>query len=85
MNNRSKWKGFYVDQKILKNFKKTQVIITTSRKSSIIPKFIGKIFSVHSGKKFFRITILKEMVGHKLGEFVSTRSKFTFKKKKKKR
>lgn len=87
--NRAKWKGFYTDENFLKksNFiqKKKFLIPTISRKSSIVPKFVGKIFKVHSGKNFSKITVLKEMIGHKFGEFVPTRAKFTFKKKKKKR
>lgn len=86
--NRSKWKGFYTDENFLKNvtiLKKKKLIPTISRKSSIIPKFVGKIFKIHSGKTFSKITVLKEMIGHKFGEFTPTRTKFTFKKKKKKK
>lgn len=86
--NRSKWKGFYIDENFIKNFKtlkKKRIIPTISRKASIIPKFVGKIFNIHSGKTFSKITVLKNMIGHKFGEFTPTRTKFTFKKKKKKR
>ena len=81
--NRAKWKGFYTD----KNFKplKKNLIQIISRKSSIIPKFVGKIFKIHSGKTFSKITVFKEMIGHKFGEFITTRTKFAFKKKKKKK
>jgi small subunit ribosomal protein S19 len=85
--NRAKWKGFYTDENLLKNLKilnKKKIIITISRKSTIIPKFIGKTFQIHSGKTFSKITILKDMIGHKFGEFTPTRTKFAFKKKKKK-
>lgn len=86
--NRATWKGFYTDENFLKNFKtlKKKFLITAiSRKSSIIPKFVGKIFKIHSGKNFSNITVLKNMIGHKFGEFIPTRTKFAFKKKKKKR
>lgn len=85
--NRSKWKGFYIDENFIKNIKrlkKKNLIPTISRKSSIIPKFVGKVFKIHSGKTFSKITVLKNMVGHKFGEFTPTRIKFAFKKKKKK-
>jgi len=87
--NRAKWKGFYIDENFLKKSifisKKKKLIPIISRKSSIVPKFVGKIFKVHSGKIFSKITVLKEMIGHKFGEFVPTRARFNFKKKKKKR
>ena len=86
MNNRSKWKGFYTDYTNLKILKKKKLKIPIiSRKSSIIPRFIGKIFDIHTGKTFLKITVLKSMIGHKFGEFVETRAKFSFKKKKKKK
>ena len=80
--NRSKWKGFYTDLKNLQTKKKNK-IPTISRKSYITPVLVGKIFKVHSGKSFSKITISKNMIGHKFGEFVATRAKFIFKKKKK--
>jgi len=48
-------------------------IKTWSRKSTIIPEFIGTSFLIHNGKKFIPIKISEEMVGHKLGEFSPTR------------
>ena len=86
--NRAKWKGFYTDEKFLNNsktLKKTKLIPTISRKASIVPRLVGKIFKIHSGKTFSKITVLKEMIGHKFGEFTPTRAKFAFKKKRKKR
>ena len=79
---RSKWKGPYIDLYLVKKIKKHSIPII-SRASSITPKFIGLTFKVHNGKKFLDVTVLKDMVGCKFGEFVLTRSKFTFKKKKK--
>ena len=76
---RAKWKGFYVKPKNLKR------PIKISRSSSIVPKFIGQTFKIHSGKSFKEITVVKEMLGHKFGEFSRTRADFVFKKKKKKK
>lgn len=80
---RSKWKGVYV--KNLINKKKPKDVFAMSRHSSIIPKFIGQTFKVHSGNNFKEITVTEEMLGHKFGEFNRTRSEFVFKKKKKKK
>jgi ribosomal protein S19 len=79
---RSKWKGIYL--KKLDN-KDSLTSIKISRNSSIVPEFIGQTFKVHTGKNFKEITITKEMVGHKFGEFSRTRATFEFKKKKKKK
>jgi len=58
--------------------------IKTNRRNSIIfPAFVGKTVQVHNGKDYTKITIIKEMIGHKLGEFVRTRKTFKYKKKKK--
>ena len=87
--NRSKWKGPYISPKFLKkNFnqldkKKSNNII--SRNSKIIQKFIGLTFEVHTGKIYKSINVTKEMIGYKFGEFVPTRGKFSFKKKKTKK
>jgi small subunit ribosomal protein S19 len=85
---RSIWKGPFVDIKLFKDIKKTNkkqnVVKTVSRCSEIIPGLIGTNFDVYNGKSFSKITIIKEMVGFKLGEFSPTRKKFSFKKKKKK-
>ena len=76
---RSVWKGPFVDPSLIKKVeqqktKGTSVPIKTwSRKSTIIPEFIGTSFLIHNGKKFIPIKISEEMVGHKLGEFSPTR------------
>jgi small subunit ribosomal protein S19 len=49
-------------------------IKTWSRNSTIIPDFVGHSFLIHNGKSFIPITVSEEMVGHKLGEFASTRT-----------
>ena len=48
-------------------------IKTWSRKSTIIPDFVGASFLIYNGKKFIPITVSEDMVGHKLGEFAPTR------------
>ena len=76
---RSVWKGPFVDPSLIKKVEKLKSqpnpapIKTWSRKSTIIPEFIGISFLIHNGKKFIPIKISEEMVGHKLGEFSPTR------------
>ena len=76
---RSIWKGPFVDPSLLKKVEKLKnqtnkaPIKTWSRKSTIIPEFIGHSFLIYNGKKFIPIKISEEMVGHKLGEFSPTR------------
>ena len=76
---RSIWKGPFVDPSLLKKVEKLKdqsnkpPIKTWSRKSTIIPEFVGYSFLIHNGKKFIPIKISEEMVGHKLGEFSPTR------------
>ena len=76
---RSIWKGPFVDPSLLKKVEKLKdqsnkpPIKTWSRKSTIIPEFVGFSFLIHNGKKFIPIKISEEMVGHKLGEFSPTR------------
>ena len=76
---RSIWKGPFVDPSLLKKVDKQKdkstktPIKTWSRKSTIIPEFVGYSFLIYNGKKFIPIKISEEMVGHKLGEFSPTR------------
>jgi small subunit ribosomal protein S19 len=60
-------------EKLKKNNEK-RVIQTWSRRSTIIPDFIGYTFGVHNGKEFIPVYITDQMVGHKLGEFSPTRT-----------
>ena len=77
---RSLKKGPFVDEKLLKKVEKMnesgkkQVIKTWSRRSTIIPQFVGLTFGVHNGKKFVPVMISENMVGLKLGEFAPTRT-----------
>jgi len=76
---RAVWKGPFVDPNLIKKVEKMKdqsnkmPIKTWSRKSTIIPEFVGHSFLIHNGKKFIPIKISEEMVGHKLGEFSPTR------------
>jgi small subunit ribosomal protein S19 len=77
---RSSAKGPYVDPKLLEKVKKAiekgekKPIKTWSRRSTIIPEFVGFTFLVHNGKKFLPVYVSERMVGHKLGEFSFTRT-----------
>ncbi|MEL7482111.1 MAG: 30S ribosomal protein S19 [Pseudomonadota bacterium] len=77
---RSTWKGPFVDGYLLKKATaaqestKREVIKTWSRRSTILPQFVGLNFQVHNGNKFVPVLISEEMVGHKLGEFAPTRT-----------
>ncbi len=77
---RSIKKGPYVFHKLLNKVEKAQasskksVIKTWSRASMIIPDMVGLTIAVHNGKTFIPVYITENMVGHKLGEFASTRN-----------
>ena len=77
---RSIWKGPFVDGYLLKKVQEVAktgsrtAIKTWSRRSTILPQFVGLNFSVHNGKKFIPVFITEEMVGQKLGEYSPTRS-----------
>ena len=79
---RSAWKGPFVDSHLLKKAGivsekgSKEVIKTWSRRSTILPEFIGLSFAVHNGKKFIPVNVTEDMVGHKLGEFSPTRTFF---------
>ena len=77
---RSVWKGPFVDGYLLKKAEASQgsgrkeVIKTWSRRSTIMPQFVGLTFGVHNGQKHIPVLVSEDMVGHKLGEFAPTRS-----------
>ena len=79
---RSVWKGPFVDGYLLKKAETTlesgrnDVIKTWSRRSTIMPQFVGLTFGVHNGQKFVPVLITEHMVGHKFGEFAPTRTYF---------
>jgi small subunit ribosomal protein S19 len=76
---RSLKKGPFVDESLLKKVSalnsknEKKVIKTWSRRSTIVPEFIGHTFAVYNGKKFIPVYVTENMVGHKLGEFSPTR------------
>ncbi|MBU1157620.1 MAG: 30S ribosomal protein S19 [Proteobacteria bacterium] len=77
---RSLKKGPFVDGHLAGKVDQTQasgsrkVIKTWSRRSTIMPDFVGLTFAVHNGKKFIPVFVTENMVGHKLGEFSPTRT-----------
>ena len=79
---RSVWKGPFVDRYLLKKADEMQGgghkggIKTWSRRSTILPHFVGLTFNVYNGKKFIPVHVTEDMVGHKLGEFSPTRTFF---------
>ena len=84
---RVKWKGPYIDYKLLKKIENLltsskNITKTLSKNSVIVPRCVGVNLQIYNGKSFVTIKITEEMLNHKLGEFINTRKQFTFKKKK---
>ena len=77
---RSIWKGPFVDGYLLKKADKVresgrnEVIKTWSRRSTILPQFVGLTFGIYNGQKHIPVQVSEEMIGHKLGEFSPTRT-----------
>ncbi len=77
---RSVWKGPFVDPHLLKKAERVkasgrnEIIKTWSRRSTILPEFVGLTFAVYNGKKFIPVYVTENMVGHKFGEFAPTRT-----------
>lgn len=77
---RSVWKGPFVDGYLLKKAEASRasgrnaVIKTWSRRSTILPQFVGLTFGVYNGKKFVPVLVTEDMIGHKLGEFSPSRT-----------
>ena len=80
---RSKWKGPYIDINGVDKMHGLKKDYITSRNTTIVPKFVESTFKVYNGHKFNEIHVTEEMIGHKFGEFSTTRKRFSFKKKKK--
>jgi small subunit ribosomal protein S19 len=76
---RSVKKGPFVDEKLLKKVETTRrtgsrlAIKTWSRRSTVLPDFVGITFAVHDGRKHVPVFVTENMVGHKLGEFAPSR------------
>lgn len=77
---RSVWKGPFVDGYLLKKAEdarqatRNMVIKTWSRRSTILPQFVGLTFGVYNGRKFVPVLVTEDMIGHKFGEFSPTRT-----------
>lgn len=77
---RSVWKGPFVDGYVLAKAEKAhasgrkEIIKTWSRRSTILPQFVGLTFGVHNGHKFIPVVVNEDMIGHKFGEFAVTRT-----------
>lgn len=77
---RSIWKGPFVDAYLLNKAEvsrdsgRKEVIKTWSRRSTILPQFVGLTFGVHNGQKFIPVLVTENMIGHKFGEFSPTRT-----------
>jgi len=77
---RSVWKGPFFDAYLIKKVETLKAsgrrdpIKTWSRRSTIIPQFVGVTFAVHNGHKFIPVLVSENMIGHKLGEFSPTRT-----------
>jgi len=77
---RSVWKGPFVDGYLLKKAEvvresgRKEVIKTWSRRSTIMPQFVGLTFGVYNGQKHLPVLVTENMVGHKFGEFAPTRT-----------
>jgi small subunit ribosomal protein S19 len=77
---RSIWKGPFVDGYLLRKAEsahkegRREIIKTWSRRSTILPQFVGLTFGVHNGNKFIPVLVNEDMIGHKFGEFAPTRT-----------
>ncbi|WP_395541823.1 30S ribosomal protein S19 [Neotabrizicola sp. sgz301269] len=77
---RSVWKGPFVDGYLLKKAEtakasgKNEVIKIWSRRSTILPQFVGLTFAVYNGKKHVPVAVTEEMIGQKFGEYSPTRT-----------
>ncbi len=77
---RSVWKGPFVDGYLLKKAEASRVsgrndiIKIWSRRSTILPQFVGITFGVYNGQKFIPVLVTENMIGHKFGEFSPTRT-----------
>ncbi len=76
---RSVWKGPFVDSYLLDKAEKArgtgrnEIIKIWSRRSTILPQFVGLTFGVYNGNKFLPVSVTENMIGHKFGEFAPTR------------
>ncbi len=77
---RSVWKGPFVDTDVLRKVERVrssgrnEVIRIWSRRSTILPQFVGLTFGVHNGRKFIPVFVTEDMIGQKFGEYSPTRT-----------
>ncbi len=77
---RSVWKGPFVDGYLLRKAEKSrasdrnEIIKTWSRRSTVMPQFVGLTFGVYNGRKFLPVLVTENMVGHQFGAFAPTRT-----------
>ena len=77
---RSLWKGPFVDGYMIKKAEKVresgrnEVVKIWSRRSTILPQFVGITFGVHNGQKHIPVAVTEDMIGHKFGEFAPSRT-----------
>ncbi len=77
---RSVKKGPYIEEKLLNRIEQMtrtgerKAVKTWSRRSTVIPEFVGHTIAIHNGKRFIPVYVSENMVGHKLGEFAPTRT-----------
>jgi small subunit ribosomal protein S19 len=77
---RSVWKGPFVDHYLYKKAEaakasgRKEVIKMWSRRSTVVPEFVGLTFGVHNGRKHIPVLVSEDMIGHKFGEFAPTRT-----------
>ena len=77
---RSTRKGPYIEERLEKRVealnreRQKKVLKTWSRRSTIVPEFVGHTLAVHNGRKFIQVYVTENMVGHRLGEFALTRT-----------
>ena len=87
---RSLWKGPFIDTYLIKKVvslqeQKTRRLKIWSRRSYVLPQFVGHTVEVHNGKDFISLEITEQMIGHKFGEFAMTRKRAIHKKKDKRK
>jgi small subunit ribosomal protein S19 len=79
---RSKYKGPFFKVNLIKKIKKKQWIKIYNKNLIILPEYINHFVNIYNGKTFINIKINEKMVGFKFGEFINTRKKHIYKKKK---
>lgn len=86
MSKRSKWKGPFISSEFINDFFNNIKIRTTKQKSStIVPIMLGKTFFIYNGKNYIKLKPNSNMVGFKLGQFITTRVRHIFRKKAKRK